>query len=293
VKAVATIARCCVAFSNDAWFCLPAQQIGQVNMKSIDIANPNRSPRLLHKPNLLLVVAAALLTLAAPGWAVGAGTRKAQQAKEAVPPVVMSTNYTDGQQFIAKMCSAADALDNYSSKYGMVVYKRRPPVTESGFFAFKKPKLMRVEVYNGSNKGALAILAKDGKVHGHLGGALRFFDSAVSPDSALVRAPNGFPMVDTDFYSLATYLQNMLKEGDLSRVTNKPMQTSHTTSPTYIVDMYMANSGTLLLLKRIYVDPQTSLPVYWEDYTNGKLWSESSWSDLRINVEFPDDYFGR
>lgn len=219
-------------------------------------------------------------------------TKSSPQAIAIVPSVVMNDNYEDGTQFIDKMCFAAQALDNYSSAYEMVVYKANQTVNESGVFSYKKPKLMRVEVEKGPKKGSVAILALDGKVHGHLGGALKFFRAAVSPDSDLAKAANGFPMVGTDFYSLAAYLKNMLKEGDHSRVSKDTVTTSRTGGiATYVIDMYTSKFGKELLLKRIYVEPRTFLPVFWEDYTDGKLWSESSWHGFKSNVDFPENFF--
>jgi outer membrane lipoprotein-sorting protein len=223
--------------------------------------------------------------------AVSIEIRAGENVNTIVQSVVMVDDYNDATEFIDKMCSAAEGLDNYSSIYEMVVYKEHPPVNEDGVFSFKKPRLMRVEVQKGPKRGAVAILALDGKVHGHLGGALKFFRASLAPDSELVRAANGFPMVGTDFYSLASYLSNMLKQGDHSRVSKEPMQTSKTKNPTYILDIYSTKFDKELLLKRIYVDPNTFLPVFWEDYIDGKLWSESCWRDLKTKVEFPENFF--
>jgi outer membrane lipoprotein-sorting protein len=219
-------------------------------------------------------------------------SRTSPQANAIVQSVVMTDNYEDGTQLIDKMCFATRALDNYSSAYEMVVYKANQTVNEGGVFSFKKPKLMRVEVDKGPKKGSVAVLALDGKVHGHLGGALKFFRAAVSPDSDLVKAANGFPMVGTDFYSLADYLKNMLKEGDLSRVSKDTVTTNKTGGiATYVLDLYSTKFGKELLLKRIYADARSFLPVYWEDYVDGKLWSESSWHGLKTNVDFPENFF--
>lgn len=255
------------------------------------IAKSDLFARVTQRLSVSLLVLAVASTSIVSAWSLSAEKRPKQPPSSAAPAAVSTTNYKDGQQVISKMCTVASALDNYSSAYAMAVYKSRKPDRETGVFAFKKPKLMRVEVRTGPKKGAMAILAKDGKVHGHLGGAFKFFKGAVSPDSSFVKALNGFPMVGTDFCSLADYLQNMLKQGNFSRVSKEPTQTSKTSTPTYLLEMYANKSGSEQLLKRIYVDPKTWLPVYWEDYTDGKLWSESSWQDLKLNVDFPSDYF--
>jgi len=248
-------------------------------------------PRSTYNVNLAIVLLLATVVFGVTPWAKSMETKAAQHATAFASSAVTAADTADGEPFIDKMVTAAEGLDNYSSSYEMVVYKEHPPINELGVFSFKKPRLMKVEVEKGPKKGSVAILALDGKVHGHLGGALKFFRASVSPDSELVRAANGFPMVGTDFYSLAAYLKNMLKEGDRSRVSREPIQTTRTTSPTYIVDMYASKFGNEPLLKRIYVDPRTYLPVFWEDYIDGKLWSESAWHNLKTNVEFAENFF--
>ena len=239
-------------------------------------------------PRFCFVLSLLLITSVTSRSAMALDTH---QTNTIVPSVVMSDDCEDGTQFIDKMCSVADGMDNYSSAYQMVVYKANQTINEAGVFSYKKPRLMHVEVDKGPKKGSVAVLALDGKVHGHLGGALKFFRAAVSPDSELVRAANGFPMVGTDFYSLAAYLKNMLKEGDHSRVSKHTVETNKTGVPAEVVDLYTTKFGKDLLLKRVYVDPRTYLPVYWEDYIDGKLWSESSWRNLKTNVEFPENFF--
>ena len=232
-----------------------------------------------------LVVLTVLSTIPTDAWAQANANSAITQS------VVMKSNYTDGSQFISKMCSAADAMDNYSSRFQISVNKKHPAVTQSGSLAFRKPRLMRVEVTGGKNNGALAILQEDGKVHGHAGGALKMFKTSVSPDSPKVRAPNGLRMVDGDFSSLANYLRNMLNKEKHSRLSSEPIRTDKTTSPTYVLDLYSGKPTHEHLVKRVYADPGTMLPVFWEDYHHGKLYSESSWSDLKTNVEFPANYF--
>lgn len=243
----------------------------------------------MHK--LALPVLLVLVPLCLGPKAMSIETRVSPSTVAIVPSQVMNDDYEDGKNFIEKMCSGSEAMNNYSSAYEMLVYKSQQTVKETGTFSYKKPRLMRVEVQTGPKKGSVAILALDGKVHGHLGGALKFFRATLSPDSELVRALNGFPMAGTDFYSLSSYVRNMLKEGDQSRVSKTAVQTNRTSFPTYVLDLYSTKFGKELLLKRVYVDPHTLLPVFWEDYIDGKIWSESGWHDLKTDVEFPENFF--
>ena len=205
---------------------------------------------------------------------------------------VMQADYDDGAAYISKLVAGAKAVNAYTSDYAMVVHKSTGIVKENGVVSFKKPHLLRVEVKGGSKKGSLAVFEADGKIHGHMGGALKMLGGAVSPDSSFAKTINGFPMSGTDFYSLFNYLQvNMLDKGDHSRVTKGPVQTSYTKQPTLIVDMFSKAGDKPLLTKRIFVDPGTNLPIYWEDYTDGKLYCESFWSNTKTGVDLSDSLF--
>jgi len=239
-------------------------------------------------------VLSCAISLAAIGSvnAIGVDSVQAKMTSDIVEGVVGEDHFTDGNAFIDKMINRAKELNNYTCDYQMIVKKKPSAVEETGTMYFRRPRLMRVEVKSGPKKGALAVLARDGKVHGHMGGMLKYFGGAVSPDSDFVRAINGFPMVGTDFVSLANYLKvEMLDKSDKGIVSIEPVATKHTSGPTYIVDMFRADGDGKQLLKRIYVDPQSFLPVYWEDYKDGKLWSVSSWSGLKTNQALPDNLF--
>lgn len=211
------------------------------------------------------------------------------------PGVILTNDCRDGAYLIDKMVAGSLSLNNYSAHFQMLVYKDNKIIKEAGIIHFRKPQLLRVDVNQGPNKGALAILGSDGKIHGHLGGLLKYFPSWISVDSDVARAINGFPLAGTDFYSLAQDLKNMLKQGDGSLSSQTPITTGKTAIATYILDMYApagkSNNSPALLLKRIYVNPETYLPVFWEDYREGKLWSESLWHDLQTNLALPDSLF--
>ncbi len=205
---------------------------------------------------------------------------------------IISNDVQNGSALIDNMLAAASALSVYSADYKMKVYKDRQILNEEGTFYFSKPKLLRMEVKQGARKGSVALLAKDGKVHGHLGGLMKYFNGTVPIDSDMAKAINGFPMADTDFYSLASYLKNMLKQGDLSLCSIEAKQTDKTNEPALILDVYSSiKPSKKLLLKRIYVNSKTYLPVYWEDYIDGKIWSEAKWQNIHANLKLSENFF--
>jgi outer membrane lipoprotein-sorting protein len=215
-----------------------------------------------------------------------------QTTLEVAQGMVMRDQIHDGASFINDMVTASAALNNYVCDYKMVVHNRKPPEIETGKLYFRQPRLMRGEIKTGAKRGSVAILCKDGKVRGHAGGILSWLSGTLSPDSNMLRCINGFPFVETDFASLARYLKcKMLDKGDKSLVSDQPVRTANTEAPAYVLDTFRGPQGQEVLLKRVYVDPKSMLPVYWEDYQEGKLYAQSYWTDLKVDQDFPDSLF--
>jgi hypothetical protein len=211
-----------------------------------------------------------------------------KQASGAIVTDSQMQSAKDGTQFIEDFHKTTDALDNYSFNFEMTANKGNNTVKEQGKFLFKKPRQMRIEITSGPKKGSVAILGKDGKVRGHLGGPLSFFKATLSPDSDMLRSANGYPMVDSDFASLTAYLKNMLKKGNAGAVTPKPVTVQGIPSAVHILDMYQDGSKQLLL-KRIFINPNTNLPVQWHDFVDGKLLSVSKWDNIKTNLQLTDE----
>jgi len=57
-----------------------------------------------------------------------------------------------------------------------------------------------------------------------------------------------------------------------------------------LVEMYKDNDAGRVL-KRIFVDADSYLPVEWYDYRDGQLWSKSVFTNLVINPELKDSLF--
>lgn len=228
----------------------------------------------------LLVSAGCGLLLSAAGiWFLPAQARSEKPLVSGVQGVaqgLQTPQWLDGVDFIQSLYKSTEALKQYRVVYHMTTYKGNKRTEESGIFYFKQPKLMRAEVTSGPRKGALAVLGADGQISGHLGGFLRIFSGTLAPDSKWTRLPNDYPMAGSDFRSLIDYLRNMLKNGDLSRVSPEPVAVKYVNSKVYVVEMYRGE----LIIKRIFVDPRSNLPAAWEDYTDGRLSAVSIWDKL-------------
>ena len=196
----------------------------------------------------------------------------------------------DGKEFIESMCQAADNLNDYSFQFEMTVYKLNGEQKEAGNFYFKKPRLIRLEETGNFKKGAVAVLQRDGKVRAHLGGALGFFVVTLTPESDYLRSANEYPLVASDFISLAQFLKNWLKEGMISRVTEKPVLLNGYINKVHVIEMYKQNNPHEVH-KRVFVDEITKLPVQWYDFRDGRLWSKSLFKNVKTNTGLEDTLF--
>lgn len=195
----------------------------------------------------------------------------------------------DGKSFIERMVKSASDLNDYSFEYEMTVFKKSRTLTQTGSLTYKKPSKMRIEVIDGPNDGSVAVMTTPGKVKGHFGGVLSIFSGTVPDHSSYLRCVNGWPMVESDFLSLAQALKTYVNaDGKPSKVTPEPVVWQDG-KKYYVVDLYEASPKQMW--KRIAVDPGNLLPVYWIDYQDGQLWTYSLWKNVQLNPGIADSVF--
>lgn len=252
-------------------------------------------PKSSHSKNLqvyLLLLSTFLMNpgLAAEGTQLQGGDKKVLSALSNLTNSQSQEMTRDGHDFLSEMSAAADSLKSYSFQSQMTVYKGDKSTEENSKFYFKKPRQIRAEELGPFKKGSVAVLLKNGKVKGHLGGLMSKFVATVDADSEWVTSANGYPLVDSDFYGMAQVMISFVKAGKKSLVTETPVTVSGQAKPVYVLELY-SNAEKEELLKRAYIDPQTLLPVEWFDYKNGKLFAHTHWKDVQLNLELNDSLF--
>jgi outer membrane lipoprotein-sorting protein len=196
----------------------------------------------------------------------------------------------DGQEFLKEMSDAANNVSSYSFISSMTVFKNGKTIQENSKFYFKKPRCIRAEELGPYKKGSVAVLLKNGKVKGHLGGLLSKFSGTVDADSDWVQSANGYPLVDSDYYSMSKVMLDFANKGKKTLVTQSPVTVTGQSKPVYVLEMY-TDASKQELMKRAYIDPQNLLPVEWFDYKDGKLFAHTLWKDLKLNVDLDDSLF--
>lgn len=250
---------------------------------------------MIEKFRLFGRISAALLvvTSAVSGYGVALASPPVGEAIKLAenfnPHVQLIETMKDGEAFVNNMYREADRLNDYSLSFETKTFRKGSTVVEAGNLYFKKPKLMRLEETGEFNRGAVAVLGKDGKARAHAGGLASVITVTMNPDDKMLDAANGDRMEDSDFASLAKVLVNRLKQGAASRVSEKPVAVAGINEPAYILEIFMPNDPKVVL-KRIFVNPGTNLPVRWDDY-DYKDPCLSVWKDVKTNIGLKDDLF--
>lgn len=237
--------------------------------------------------NFLLTV--SILLLSSSHAQAAKGTEHLARANfNSTGPLVESMK--DGREFVEKMQKDAGQLNDYSFIFETTTFKKaNNNVVEKGKLYFKKPKLMRIEEIGDFNKGAVAVIGKDGKARARGGGVTSFFTVTTTPDDKMLNAANGDKMEDSDFASLVRVLGERLKAGQQARVSEKPVSIDGLDESVYVLEIFHP-SDPKQVLKRVFVHPNHNLPVRWDDY-DYKDPCLSTWKEIKLNPGLSDELF--
>jgi hypothetical protein len=191
--------------------------------------------------------------------------------------------------FLKEMTSAAEALNAYSFQFE-ITSDAKGEVLEHGIFYFKRPGCMRIEEKGAYRHGAVAVVDQEGKIRGHLGGLLSSVIMTLKPNSELLRSTNGWPMVRSDYVSIALALEEFSQQGHEVRVSETPQIVEGCSERVYVMDVSVCQHPDELY-KRVYVDPASMLPVVLLDYKDGRVWARSVWKNVCTPVAMSDKLF--
>lgn len=247
---------------------------------------------MLFKPkrNLCALFVAMSLLALLPGLPVKSATNNKLLIAASAPAQMVVERSVDAGDFIKDMTEAAAQLKAYSFNYETQVFKGKKVIDQQGSFYFKQPpRMFRVEMTGDFKHGAVAVQGRDGKIRGHLGGALGAFTITIAPDSDMLLGANGYPLVDSDFASMCKVIQGFVGQGCKARVSDHPVAVEGQSKKVYVLEI--TRPASTELYKRSYIDPQSMLPLEWFDYLKGQLFARTVWKDLKLEPGIKDDLF--
>jgi outer membrane lipoprotein-sorting protein len=184
------------------------------------------------------------------------------------------------QDLVSSMRRRFEGLNDYQCETINTKYKVVPPKVESHNFFFKKPRLIRLEVTGGKDKGAIAVYNHKGKVRAKAGGILGIFTITMEPNDKRLQDKDGSTFVDSHFGGTIKDLEKLITEGSAT-VTEVDRGRHY-----YQLQVEREGRRDIIL-----IDSELLLPIEWLAIRDGKPSSKTEWKSLRINIGLKDSLF--
>jgi outer membrane lipoprotein-sorting protein len=210
-----------------------------------------------------------------------------------ITEINLSDKMSDGREFLESMHAAAHSVEDYSCECTLLNFKGKRPTDTGGKFYYKKPGQVRVEAVTRDYRNGSVVVRKDSKIRGVGGGLLRSLKMNLEEDSRMLRLPNGYCVVKTDFLSLCADVKKSVDSGGLCRATKAPVQVPTTDGQRnlYVFEVYKHSGSGDEVVHRVLVNPKTMLPVEWAFFKDGKILTTNLFKNVTTNKGLNSDLF--
>ncbi len=193
---------------------------------------------------------------------------------------------------VDKLIGRVNSLDCYKFDASLEARTGNKTSKASGTFYFKPTNAVRVEVKKyGSKSGSILVRSQDGKIRGKGGPQMMGMKMTLSPDSRLLRMPNGLSAVECDLGSLLKKLRKEAGSGLKLVSTEQPMQIEGLGTRAIVIESQRTDDASDAVVDRVYIDPSQKLPLQWDMFENGKFWSRSKFQNFQSNMHLDDSEF--
>ncbi|MGD9682543.1 MAG: hypothetical protein AB7W16_15255 [Candidatus Obscuribacterales bacterium] len=233
---------------------------------------------------------AVLLALAVCHPAAASGEKEIDTSKHLseVEALVKGQEWRDGTGFLGAVYRNVLSLDDYQFDSVLKCFEKKLQEEEARFF-FKKAKRLRCEVLSGGlHKGSVVVRRQDGVIKGSGGGGLRFLKMTLAENSRLLRLPNGYNVVHSDFNSLLCDLKDRIARGENCVVTKKSIESNRFEGPIKVMEVKDPSGN---LTDRIFVSESAKVPVEWDVFKEGNLLSIVQFDNFKANPGLSDSLF--
>jgi outer membrane lipoprotein-sorting protein len=210
-----------------------------------------------------------------------------------ITEINLKDKMADGHALLERMHSAASRVEDYSCDCTLWNFKNKRPSQSDGRFYYKKPEQVRVEAVTRDYRNGSVVVRRDGRIRGMGGGMLRSLKMNLDEDSRVLRLPNGYCVVKTDFPSLFEDVKQSIKNGCLCRATAVPTEvpTAEGRQSLYVFEVYRRTASGEELVHRVLINPQLMLPIEWAVYKNGRIITTNLFKNLSTNKGLSKDLF--
>lgn len=154
---------------------------------------------------------------------------------------------------------------------------------------FKKPKLIRVEIFTGTHKGSEAIY-RDNKVCGHKAGLFGFIWMTLKADEKMAKSIRGNRMDESDWGAIVDSAVQYLEKGEVRLIGQWKVDDRQT----YLLEMVPKDSQIhqSVTKERIWVSIEEKIPIKYNQYEEkDELVLSKTYRDIKINVGLEDQLF--
>ena len=202
------------------------------------------------------------------------------QAQETGDPPFLSIDgiidkVTDNYAKVENFQCALDKFERLDDKTDYRTYR----------YFFMKPRLIRMEIIKGKNRGAVAVF-KDGKVKARKGGLLKPFRMTYEPEDETVTSLRGRTILESDWQNIIDKLRTYYKEKKLKLIGME----SRNGRQVYLIETKDQEEG-VLTKRKLWIDAATYLPFMTEMYEDEVLVSSMTYSDILVNTDMPREIF--
>lgn len=184
------------------------------------------------------------------------------------------------QELLQLITRRFETLKDYQCQLTTTHLKNGQTVTDINNYYFKKPKLIRLEVMNGKDKGSKVVLNKNGKVRARAGGVLGVFTITMEPNDKRLQDDDGSSFATTDLGSTIKDIRATLAGGTATvTIVERGKRT-------YQLQIDRPGKRDLIV-----IDAQLQLPIEWYTFSNGRFDSKTEWKNLQMDVGFSDSLF--
>ncbi|MGB9856784.1 MAG: LolA family protein [Dictyoglomaceae bacterium] len=192
------------------------------------------------------------------------------------------------EEIVQKVVETYNKLNTFSSI--LEIYNREGNKEEFSIyeFYFQKPDIYRLNMIEGRDKGAVAIL-RDGKVRGHHGGLLRFIILTVNPDDPLVLSIRKGRIDESGL----EYVVQQLTQGSSLKLIGEENIAGYLC---YVLEMGLSKDRLhTYVSQKFYIDKNTFIPIQLEQYENYNgvktLTHRRTYKNYKINPNLDPNIF--
>jgi len=200
--------------------------------------------------------------------------------------------WTDGSKLADYLYKSTLDLKDYKVESTLFMCKPTPQESGGGTLFFKKPNLVRLQIKSrGLKNGTVVVRQPDGRIRIAGGPKLRFFRMNLDEDSRMLQAPNGLNVIKSDFATLFASINAQLASGSKARATPAPVTIDRLKKSVTVLQLMKPEKGADLVTERIFIDPHTGVPVEWDLFKDGNLYSVNLFENFDSNLGLQDDQF--